>query len=76
MPDPVAYGAHVVCGHRAANWAANRLVTDQPHVPGLDSGCVRGDALTLAELKKRWVFQGCGAGLSVRVMERKRVVAC
>ncbi|HXH72490.1 MAG TPA: symmetrical bis(5'-nucleosyl)-tetraphosphatase [Mariprofundaceae bacterium] len=36
----------VVYGH----WAANGLVTDQPHVLGLDSGCVWGGRLTLARL--------------------------
>ncbi len=42
----------VVYGH----WAARGLVIDQPHVLGLDSGCVWGGALTLARLKKggRW----------------------
>jgi len=36
----------VVFGH----WAAQGLVTDQPHVLGLDSGCVWGGRLTLARL--------------------------
>jgi len=36
----------VVYGH----WAANGLVTDQPHVLGLDSGCVWGGSLSLARL--------------------------
>jgi len=36
----------VVYGH----WAANGLVTDQPHVLGLDSGCVWGGQLSLARL--------------------------
>lgn len=36
----------VVCGH----WAALGLVTDQPHVLGLDSGCVWGGQLTAARL--------------------------
>ncbi|MDX8405266.1 MAG: symmetrical bis(5'-nucleosyl)-tetraphosphatase [Mariprofundus sp.] len=38
----------VVYGH----WAANGLVADQPHVLGLDTGCVWGGALTLARLDK------------------------
>lgn len=36
----------VVYGH----WAAKGLVKDQPHVLGLDSGCVWGNRLTLARL--------------------------
>ncbi len=44
---------HVVYGH----WAAKGLVTDQPHVLGLDSGCVWGNALTLAKLKKSGQFR-------------------
>jgi len=44
---------HVVYGH----WAAKGLVTDQPHVLGLDSGCVWGSALSLAELKKGGKFK-------------------
>ncbi|RMH62551.1 MAG: symmetrical bis(5'-nucleosyl)-tetraphosphatase [Zetaproteobacteria bacterium] len=36
----------IVFGH----WAARGLVLDQPHVLGLDSGCVWGGTLTLAEL--------------------------
>lgn len=39
---------HVVYGH----WAAAGLITDQPHVLGLDSGCVWGNAMTLAKLGK------------------------
>jgi bis(5'-nucleosyl)-tetraphosphatase (symmetrical) len=39
----------VVYGH----WAAMGLVADQPHVLGLDSGCVWGESLTLAKLKKK-----------------------
>ncbi|ATX79612.1 Bis(5'nucleosyl)-tetraphosphatase, ApaH [Mariprofundus aestuarium] len=39
----------VVYGH----WAAMGLVKDQPHVLGLDSGCVWGEELTLARLKPR-----------------------
>ena len=38
----------VLFGH----WAARGLVTDQPHVLGLDSGCVWGGKLTLARLDK------------------------
>jgi len=43
---------HVVFGH----WAAQGLVLDQLHVLGLDSGCVWGGSLTLAELDScgRW----------------------
>jgi len=44
---------HVVYGH----WAAKGLVTDQTHVLGLDSGCVWGNALTLAELKTGGQFK-------------------
>ncbi len=36
----------VVYGH----WAAKGLVADQPHVLGLDSGCVWGGRMTLARL--------------------------
>jgi len=36
----------IVYGH----WAAKGLVLDQPHVLGLDSGCVWGGGLTLARL--------------------------
>ena len=39
---------NVVYGH----WAAKGLVDNQPHVLGLDTGCVWGNALTLAKLKK------------------------
>jgi len=39
----------VVFGH----WAAKDLVTDQPHVLGLDSGCVWGGKLTLVRLDKK-----------------------
>jgi len=42
----------VVFGH----WAAKGLVDDQPHVLGLDTGCVWGAALTLAKLDKRGHF--------------------
>lgn len=37
----------VVCGH----WAARGLVVDQPHVLGLDTGCVWGGSMTIAKLK-------------------------
>jgi len=39
----------VIYGH----WAAKGLVLDQDHVLGLDSGCVWGNSLTLAELGTR-----------------------
>ncbi|EAU55612.1 symmetrical bis(5'-nucleosyl)-tetraphosphatase [Mariprofundus ferrooxydans] len=39
---------NVVYGH----WAANGLVAGQPHVLGLDTGCVWGGSLTLARLEK------------------------
>ncbi|MBF0281378.1 MAG: symmetrical bis(5'-nucleosyl)-tetraphosphatase [Zetaproteobacteria bacterium] len=38
----------VVYGH----WAARGLVDNQPHVLGLDSGCVWGGALTIARLRR------------------------
>jgi len=41
--------ARIVYGH----WAARGLVLDQMHVLGLDSGCVWGGSLTLAELGRR-----------------------
>lgn len=41
--------ARIVFGH----WAARGLVLDQMHVLGLDSGCVWGGSLTLAELGRR-----------------------
>jgi len=44
---------NVVYGH----WAAAGLITNQPHVLGLDSGCVWGNELTLAELKEGGRFQ-------------------
>jgi bis(5'-nucleosyl)-tetraphosphatase (symmetrical) len=40
----------IVYGH----WAAMGLVTDQPHVLGLDSGCVWGGALSAARLDGDW----------------------
>jgi len=43
----------VVYGH----WAAQGLVTNQPHVLGLDSGCVWGNTLTLARLRKGGRFK-------------------
>lgn len=39
----------VVYGH----WAAKGLVDDHPYVLGLDTGCVWGNEMTLAKLKKR-----------------------
>ena len=39
----------IVYGH----WAAKGIVDDQPHVLGLDSGCVWGGRLTIAKLGKR-----------------------
>jgi bis(5'-nucleosyl)-tetraphosphatase (symmetrical) len=42
----------IVFGH----WAARGLVLDQMHVLGLDSGCVWGGSLTLAELGRRGYF--------------------
>ncbi|RMH52853.1 MAG: symmetrical bis(5'-nucleosyl)-tetraphosphatase [Zetaproteobacteria bacterium] len=39
----------ILFGH----WAAMGLVDDQPHVLGLDSGCVWGNRLTLARLDSR-----------------------
>jgi len=49
--DRVAWqrDARIVFGH----WAARGLVLDQAHVLGLDSGCVWGGSLTLAELGRR-----------------------
>jgi len=44
---------HVVYGH----WAAKGLVADQPHVLGLDTGCVWGNAMTLAKLEKGGRFK-------------------
>lgn len=40
----------IVYGH----WAARGLVADQPHVLGLDSGCVWGGALSAARLDSDW----------------------
>lgn len=57
----------IVYGH----WAANGLVANQPHVLGLDSGCVWGGGLTLARLDCEGLelvqqpcaaFQAIGAG--------------
>jgi len=42
----------VVFGH----WAAKGLVLNQPHVLGLDSGCVWGGSLALAKLGKKGRF--------------------
>lgn len=50
----------VVFGH----WAANGLVMNQPHILGLDSGCVWGGELTLARLDKtkiKFVSVACHA---------------
>jgi len=47
---------HVVYGH----WAAKGLVDDQPHVLGLDTGCVWGNRLTLAKLKTGGRFKIVG----------------
>ena len=44
---------NVVYGH----WAAQGLVDNQPHVLGLDTGCVWGNVLTLARLKKGGRFK-------------------
>jgi len=44
---------HIVYGH----WAAKGLVTNQAHVLGLDSGCVWGEEMTLAKLKKGGRFK-------------------
>ena len=43
----------VVYGH----WAAKGLVANQDHVLGLDTGCVWGNTLTLAKLKKGGRFK-------------------
>lgn len=40
----------IVYGH----WSAMGLVADQPHVLGLDSGCVWGGALSVARLDGDW----------------------
>ncbi|MDX8398398.1 MAG: symmetrical bis(5'-nucleosyl)-tetraphosphatase [Mariprofundaceae bacterium] len=42
-------GCRVVYGH----WAAKGLVQDQPHVLGLDSGCVWGGGMSLARLDQQ-----------------------
>ena len=55
----------VVFGH----WAARGLVADQPHVLGLDTGCVWGGALTLARLdhhKRRIISEPCEACRSIK----------
>ncbi len=44
---------NIVFGH----WAARGLVTDQPHVLGLDSGCVWGGSMTLAKIRKKRRFR-------------------
>jgi len=43
---------NVVYGH----WASKGLVDSQPHVLGLDTGCVWGSELTLAKLEKGGYF--------------------
>ncbi|MDX8406090.1 MAG: symmetrical bis(5'-nucleosyl)-tetraphosphatase [Mariprofundus sp.] len=54
MHDKIAWrdDCSVVYGH----WAANGLVANQPHVLGLDTGCVWGGALTLARLDEGGKF--------------------
>ncbi|MDX8407265.1 MAG: hypothetical protein R8L58_02650, partial [Mariprofundaceae bacterium] len=47
-------GTSVVFGH----WAAKGLIADQPHVLGLDSGCVWGGTLTMVKLKKNGRWKG------------------
>ena len=44
---------NIVFGH----WAAKGLIDDQSHVLGLDTGCVWGNPLTLAKLKKGGRFK-------------------
>ena len=46
LPDGDPRNCRIVFGH----WAARGLVADQPHVLGLDSGCVWGNRLTLARI--------------------------
>jgi len=46
ISDANAHNCRLLFGH----WAAKGLVTDQPHVLGLDSGCVWGNRLTLARI--------------------------
>lgn len=56
----------VVYGH----WAANGLVLDQSHVLGLDSGCVWGGKLTIAQLKRGGHYR-IESGVSCRVAPRQ-----
>jgi len=64
----------IVYGH----WAAMGLVQNQDHVLGLDSGCVWGGSLTLAELGTRGryaiaaSYQCKGCGKAPRKTKRKR----
>jgi len=44
---------HVAFGH----WAAKGLILNRPHVLGLDSGCVWGNHMTLARLKRGGRFK-------------------
>jgi len=55
----------IVFGH----WAAKGLVDDQAHVLGLDSGCVWGGRMTLAQLdsnKPKLISISCPACQSIR----------
>jgi bis(5'-nucleosyl)-tetraphosphatase (symmetrical) len=47
---PWRHQRRIVYGH----WSAMGLVTDQPHVLGLDSGCVWGGALSAARIDNGW----------------------
>ena len=47
---PWRWQRRIVYGH----WSAMGLVADQPHVLGLDSGCVWGGALSAARLDAGW----------------------
>ncbi|MDQ6963505.1 MAG: symmetrical bis(5'-nucleosyl)-tetraphosphatase [Mariprofundales bacterium] len=44
-----SYNCRIVFGH----WAARGVVDSEPHVLGLDSGCVWGNALTLARIDQK-----------------------
>jgi len=44
---------NIVFGH----WAAKGLIDHQPHVLGLDSGCVWGGAMTMAKIRKERRFR-------------------
>jgi len=64
---------NVVYGH----WAAMGLVSDQPHVLGLDTGCVWGGSLSLVKLKKNGIWKKltkvkCSAGLPVNKKESSK----